>query len=662
MPAPAYPYPGAVHRWSERGGYDWQLIEVAEPSPEVVLGATLAYGMLDESVADYGTLQTVAGAIRAELGRAIELPEGGVSVPEGLVEIGQDTLTFAVRGRPEAVVSTWRRVAGYFDGTVPADGADPHPVDTFGWTRDAALRAGMSSFVLSLLDLPPIEVAPDKVEQLRRHLDPAQGAVRCAFFTNDESLIGIDAFAAPSVDPRRQSTPAPGRARGAATPGSLAAPLGPVQFTAVVPRTRAGLAAGLALRTHFAAALSAAGGGDPGTGCAVHEFGADRWITIVCDGVPAPQHRDRAIARTLSTPIADARLAAVITELEVLSDSQWARNRRVLGLPADDEPLTVPAVRNALGAALNTVHVTSLLGEADRSVSVLPGYPELMADLPAERGEKFSAWLAQSAMSGGVPGSARLGARTLLVESPPEALGEPAEREVVDLDAAAVIIEYSATNLVIFDDRLRGVDVDTGRLRRGPKLREQLDRRLAGVPRLKIIDQAPPAAESPQVRSTKRRYVIGAIIAAVAVAAVFTGAIVQNATRAKPVTARVAEGQTVQLAGGTTLTARSIEARADGRDLMVNATVRICAGGDLSARGTDPAVQRSVGPANFSLYSQDGMTGERTDGGGPQLAATTLSEGQCLEGGLAYRIRDTGSPLTFGYRNPFGDDIVWYDQ
>lgn len=651
-----------MHRWSERGGYDWQLIEPTEPSPEVVLGATLAYGMLDESVADYGTLQTVAGAVRAELGRPIELAEGGVSVPEGLVEIGQDTLTFAVRGRPEAAVSSWRRVAGYFNGTVPADSTDPHPVDTFGWTRDAALRAGLSAFVLSLLDLPQVEVEPDNVERLRRHLDPAQGTVRCAFFTTDESLIAVDAFAAPATDPRRRSTPAPGRARGAAAPGSLAAPLGPVQFTAVVPRTRAGLSAGLALRTNFAAALSAAGGGDPGTGCAVHEFGADRLITIVCDGVPAPQHRDRAIARTLATPIADSRLGAAITELESLSESQWDRNRLVLGLPADDEPLTVPAVRNALGAALNTVHVTSLLGESDRSVAVLPGYPELMSDLPAERGEKYGGWLAQSPMGGAGPGSARLGARTLLVESPAEALGEPADREVVDLEAAAVIIEYSATNLVIFDDRLRGVDVDTGRLRRGPRLREQLDRRLADVPRLRVLDQAKPAAEHPRVRSTKRRYVVGAIIAAVAVGAVLTGAIVQNVTRAKPVTARVAEGQTVELAGGTKLTAAAIEARPDGRDLTVTATVRICAGGDVNARNLDPAVQRSVGPANFGLYSQDGMTGERTDSGAPQLAATTIPEGQCLDGDLAYRIRDTGSPLTFGYHNPFGDDVVWYDQ
>ncbi len=658
------PYPGAVFRWSERGGYDWQLIERADGATEVVLGATLAYGMLDEAVADYGTLQMVGGAIRAELGRPIELPGGGVSVPEGMVEISQDTLTFAVRGRPEAAVSTWRRLAGYFQGTVPADGADPHPVDTFGWTRDATFRGGMNAFTLSLLDLPPVEVAPDKVDRLRRHLDPAAGNVRCAFFTTDESLVGVEAFAAPQTDPRRHSTPAPGRARGAAEPGSLGAPLGPVQFTAVVPRTRTGLAAGLALRTHFAEALTAAGGTDPGTGCVIHEFGADRWITVACEGVPAPQHRDRAIGRTLGTPIADARLTAAILEVEQLSDSQWARNRRVLGLPEDNETLTVPGVRNALAAALNTVHITTLLGPDDRSMSVLPGYPELMPELPEERGQKFSSWLARSAISGG-SSSVRLGDRTLLTEVPAETLGEPAERSVIDLDTAAVIIEQGQTSLVIFDGQGRGVDVDTGLLRRGAKLRELLDRRLADLPRIKIAEQAEQSEPTPQqrqTRSTKRRYVIGAIIAAVAFSSVITIGIVQSATRAQPVTSRVGEGQTVQLASGTMITAGGIESRPDGQDLIVSTPVRICAGGDLNARGTDPTVQRAVGPANFALHSQDGMAGERTDGGGPQLVAATLPEGECADGNLTYRIRDTGSPLAFSYSNTFGDDVVWYDQ
>ncbi|WP_152364013.1 hypothetical protein [Microlunatus speluncae] len=654
-----------MFRWSERGGYDWQLIDRAEDATEVVLGATLAYGMLDEPVADYGTLQLVGGQIRAELGRPTELAGGGVSVPEGMVEISQDTLTFAVRGRPDVAVSTWRRLAGYFQGTVPADLADPHPVDTFGWTRDAAFRSGMNSFTVSLLDLPPIVVAAEKVDRLRRHLDPSAGRVRSAFFTTDESLVGVEAFAAPPDDPRQQSIPAPGRARGAATPGSLGAPLGPVQFTAVVPRTRTGLAAGLALRTHFAEALTSVGGTDPGTGCVIHEFGADRWITVACEGVPAPQHRDRAIARTLAAPIADARLTAVILEVEQLSESQWARNRRVLGLPEDDEALTVPGVRNALGAALNTVHITSLLGPDDRSVSVLPGYPELMPELPEERGQKFSSWLAHSALSGG-PSTVRLGDRTLLTDVPAETLGEPAERNVIDLDAVAVIIEHSPTNLAIFDASGRGVDVDTGQLRRGGKLKELLDRRLAGVPRIRLTEQPEQSEPTPEQRrttSTKRRYVIGAIIAAVAFSAVISIGIVQSATRARPVTARVAEGQTVELASGTALTASGIETRADGQDLIVSTSVRICAGGDLNAaRGTDPAVQRAVGPANFALHSQDGMAGERTDGGGPQLVATTLPEGECADGDLTYRIRDTGSPLAFSYSNPFGDDVVWYDQ
>lgn len=650
-----------MFRWSEGHGYDWQLIEPAEASTEVVLGATLAYGMLDETVADYGTLQTVGGAIRAEIGRAVELPEGGISVPDGLVEISQDTLTFAVRGRREAVVSAWRRVAGYFQGTMPADLADPHPVDTWGWTRDAALRGGMNAFVLSLLDLPQIEVAPDKVDRLRRHLDPAAGNVRSVFFTTDESLIGIEIFATPHTDPRRSATPAPGRARGAATPGSLGAPLGPVQFTAVVQRTRTGLAAGLALRTHFAAALSSVGGSDQGTGCVIHEFGADRLITIACEGVPAPQHRDRAIARTLASPISDAMLISAIAEVSELSDSQWSRNRRVLGLPDDDEILTVDGVRGAVAGALNTVHVAALIGPADQAVSVLPGYPDLMPALPEERGEKFSPWLARSAtIDGPATGTARLGQRTLVLEPPPEA--DPSAREAVDLDAAAVIFDYSPTNVVIFDRSIRGIDLDTGLLRRGPKLREQLDRRLAAVPRLKIIEQAAPAAESRQVKSTKKRYVIGAIIAAVAFSSVIGGSIVQNATRAQPLTARVSEGETVQLAGGTMITARGIETRRDGTDLIVSAPVRVCGGRDVDARGIDPAVQRAVGPANFSVHSQDGMTGERTDSGSPQLAATTLPEGECADGDLAYRIRDTGSPLALSYRNAFGDDVVWYDR
>ncbi len=652
-----------MFRWSEGHGYDWQLIEPAEEATEVVLGATLAYGLLDEAVADYGALQTVGGALRAELGRPIEVPEGGVSVPEAMVEISQDTLTFAVRGRRDAAVSAWRRVATYFQGSDPADPADPHPVDTWGWTRDAALRGGMNAFVLSLLDLPQVEVSADKVERLRRLLNPSAGQVRCVFFTTDQSLAEVAHFAPPQNDPRLHAAPAPGRARGAATPGSLGASLGPVQFSAVVPRTRTGLAAGLALRSHFATSLSAVGGSDPGTGCVIHEFGADRWVTVACEGVPTPQHRDRAIARTLSTPISDAMLTSAIGEVLELSDSQWARNRRVLGLPADDETLSVTSVRNALGGALNTVHVASLIGPSDRSVSVLPGYPDLMPELPEEQGQKFTSWLARSAMSGAeTPTTARLGARTLVVEAPAETIDEPPERSRIDLDNAAVIIEQGAGNLVIFDTQVRGVDLDTAQLRRGGKLREELDRRLATIPRLRVVDQQEPTAEHRQARSTRKRYVIGAIIAAVAFSAVITGAIVQNATWAQPVTARIAEGASAELAGGTTLTATKIESRPDGADLLVNATVRICAGGDLNARNVDPAVQRSVGPANFSVTSADGMTGERTDSGSPQLTATTIPEGTCVDGGLTYRIRDTGSPLRLGYDNAFGDDVVWYDQ
>lgn len=82
----------------EQSGMLWEISPT--DGPDELLGASIAYGLLDEPVAEYGALQIAAEHLRRELSRPLELPDG-VYVPRDLlVSVVTDApLTIAKRRR-----------------------------------------------------------------------------------------------------------------------------------------------------------------------------------------------------------------------------------------------------------------------------------------------------------------------------------------------------------------------------------------------------------------------------------------------------------------------------------------------------------------------------------------------------------------------------------
>lgn len=636
-----------MFRWKVHEGYDWQLVEGGYGEP-VMVGAAFGYGLLDESVTDYGTVRSLIAELKVELARPVELAAGGAGVPEVLVDVDSDTSSIAVRGDREVVAGAWGRLPAFFAAPIGEHRAEPPAVNTWGWARDAVMRTGANAFGLVLLDANPPPADRDKIDRLREHLDPRAAAVRTVFFTNDESLVGVAPLT--PLNPQPVLPPAPPRAHRYRVPGTVPASYGGLlYFTAVVPQSEAGFAAGLVLRSHFGAALQAAGMSSPAVGCSIRGLGQDLWVAVETREAPPLDILHRALVATATTPIPDTLVDAVVDEVAGSVPVVRVRERRAVGLP-DATALSRAEVRAALAQALQTLHLSDF-GQGD-----IPGYPSL-DDPPQEDRRKFTAWFSADELQHlGLPRELAIGQRSLAVVA-------GADHDVADLDDVAFVVDYAPGCFAIFDHRCVGVDVDVRVYPEGAELLRRLDQHLAGVPRLpQPVEQPDGVAEAVRGRRRlRRRRLVGMAAGVGALVFVIVMAVTRGESQPEPVSERISVGQTATLAGGTKLTVQSIERATTGEhEFTMTVTVRACAGQDLDADDVDPDVQRTIGPSNFQLWTGDGSAGVRVEDDRPQLQATTLPSGECTTGDLIYRMRGDTTDLRLGYDNPFGDDVVWY--
>jgi hypothetical protein len=636
-------------RWGDLGGYDWQLLPAAQGGP-TVLGLTFGYGLLDESIAEYGALRYFASALRSELARPVELATNTVGVPEVEINIQPDTVAVSVVGDRDTVVGAWQRLPAFFDGTFAIEPTEPHPTDEWGWTVDMFARAGKNSYSLSLLPQEPPRVGAEKIAQLRSHLDPRKGAVRCLFYTNDETLA-VSFLSAPETDPRKTLPPATPRARGNSTGGLISATAGgALYFTGLLPRTTAGLAGALVMRTHFANALHTVSGREwPEVSCSPRGMGADLLFSINARPSVSADLLRRAVTVMLNEPVSDLLVDAVIDEVDALPIWSFQRDRRVQGL-LDEPPLNREQVRQALAEATRTLHIT------DIGIGEIPGYPSLDRAVPDDKQQEFTGVLPEAQLNAaGLAHRVTIGNRTLRV---------PSEDAVVDLDNAVVRVDLAVGGgYVVWDDLCTGIPVDPRVYANGAELERRLEEKLAHVPRITPPDVGPdpvPELLSQKTNQKWRRWLGAGIALVVAVVVIVVTAMENSKPSLEPVQKRLTLGQTATLASGTTITVEAVD-RAVTKDNEVTLTVgvRACAGENFDTEDDDAIAQRRIGPVNFQLWSGSGTAAMRVDDDRQQLQTITLPPGECTRGELIYQTRDPDD-LRLGYENPFGDDVVWY--
>jgi len=661
-------------------GRNWQLVD-PEGGP-ATLGVTFGIGLLDEAVEAVGCLNLALAALRAELSRPVELASGGAFLPEAVAEVSTDTSTLLVRGSREALAAAWNRLPALFTADIIPEDLSPLRNDPLFWPADILQRTGRNAAALAAL--PGIAAADlhHRARLLLPQLRPGTGNVRAVFFTSDESLVGTgfpveDDEAGPGPRTHRaDGTPlgSPGERR---TGGDV--PTGPgarqddapvptvVLASLMVPRSPAGLAAARLLARQLAATASRSGEDRTAIHAQLTGMGPDYCLSLVGNPVPDDDARRRlqdTFGRTMAL-VPDTWVDQAVMDPDVTS-AVLDRERRVLGL-GSAQGIGRADVLQAVTRAVDTVHFPLASKGADDGGPGTPGAsPAPIAEpvRPARRGGRtFTTW------TSGRPGPAagtsvnRLvisgkclfaGVKTSVRAAP------PAWQQGIEIGRTIAVLEDEAGTISIVDDQLRMVSFNPLLFRRRRALQQVLDERLAGVPRLAHKTGQDRAALERWAKRSKATAISLSSVAAGFGAFIVAMVVLQN-TAAPNTTSRLAVTDTAELTNGTEITASAFDIvppNPDNPEYTVTVTVNFCAGGDTKADHLPPETQRTVSPADFSMFDEQYATARLVDSRG-QLRSATLQRGQCTAGDLVYKGLQLANPR-LGYKNGVGDDVIWY--
>lgn len=658
-------------------GINWQFFD--DEDTQTRIGVTFGLGLLDEELAATGSLSIALAALRAELARPVELGAGRTGFPEVLVELGSDTSTLTIRGATDTVGAAWRRLPGLFAGWIVTDQIDParpeHPV----WPADLVQRTGRNAAALAGFQVSATD-ARERARVLLSRLDPASGRTRAVFFTTAESLIGsgfavqeADKGPAPELQwadgtPRRTATGADGvlpegldalaKPATGNGPGSLPVSEETILLSTLVPRSASGLAAAELLRAKLAETATHAGLDPDAIGIGMLGLGAEFCVFLRTEGKLAQVTRQRVLkdfGRSMAL-VPDPWVEDAVRHTDHRLSPRLARERRVLGL-ADDAGADTGRVRQALIEATRFLHLALDPGTHDpRS-----------ADRPKRSGSEASGRertfrsLPTGDVSTGRPvtlvvGQGALALRTRVAE---HGGGTMHETRIAVRDALAVL-EDPAGTLAVVDRNQQVLTFHPRLFKHHRSLQQLLDPLLDGLPRLGINNDADPAGIALRLRRAKRPPA-WLLAGAVALAGFLVIPMVASSLDEPQVTARITIGETAQLGNGTTITATGfdrIPAAAGERETQVAVQVRFCAGGDTGTGEFPPETQRSVAPADFVMLNEQYVSARLVDSDS-QLRRDTLQEGQCAVGDLVFQGEGLSVPR-LAYKNPFGDDVVWY--
>lgn len=660
-------------------GRNWQLI--GQEGVSATLGVTLGIGLLDEAVEDTGALNLAFAALRAELGRPVELAAGGASLPEAIAEVSTDTSTLLVRGSSEAVAAAWSRLPALFAADIiPADLA-PLRNDLLFWPADLLERTGRNAAALAAL---PGIAAPELHERARSllpQLNPASGGVRSVFFTSDESLVGTGF-------PVQQSETGPpprthwadgtpycstaGRPSGGTdptepSPGQTDAPIPTVVLASLlVPRSPTGVAAAQVLARQLAATAARSGDHRTGIHATLTGMGPHYCLSLVGNPVPDDDARRRlqdTFSRTLAL-VPDTWVDQAAADAAVPS-ALLERERRVLGL-GSTQGIGRAEVLQAVTAATDTLHfpLASRSGD-DAGPGATAGNPAPVRGpvKPPRGGRTFTTWT--SGRPGPTASTAAnrlvIGEKTIFAGVKSSVRAAPAFRQPgIEISRALAVLEDEAGTLSVVDGQLRMVSFNPLLFRRRQALQQLLNTRLAGVPRL--------THKSGQNRMEMERWAKRSKVTAISLSSVAAGfgafivaMIVLQNTAAPNITGRLEVTDEAELNNGTRITASAFDIvppNPDSPEYTVTVTVNFCAGRDTNTGNLPPETQRTVSPGDFSMFDEQYSTARLVDSSG-QLRPITLQRGQCTAGNLVYKGLQLANPR-LGYKNSVGDDVIWY--
>lgn len=464
--------------WRHQDGYDWHI---SKPAGAPFVTVTLGYGLVHEPFTSYGALQRLAGALQLELERSVEVGLGDIAVPEARVRVGADTTTISLRGEPRLVQKALGRLSALFAGTLPLESAPAQRVSIPAATRDVAWRFGMGPLVLACSTAISADFVGDGAP-LCALLNPAAGAVRAVFSTNDVGLVGTY-FAPPPSTPRAMASLQ--RRSGRVGSYIFSSPV-PTLASFVVPRTSDGMAAVRAIAVVLARQITAVGGADLGVSAMFTPVGPDCLVTLGTGGERELTGRERIelLALFARGEIPDSLISDAVESFSA-GEPVWLSERRALGLSDDSLP-SLLGTRAAARVGMANLHLFLSAG-----APAVAGFDTAIPEIPLPIGGKtFRSWSGLDTLM--VAGS-------VLVHRA-RRQDVPEDIEVVDVDRVELVLEDIDGAMAAFDDRCRQVELIPDIYIRSRTVRNELAARLAEKPRLR----ARGFANAPEQRQVAR--------------------------------------------------------------------------------------------------------------------------------------------------------------
>lgn len=666
-------------------GHNWQLIEAH--GAQALMGVTFGLGLLDEAVSDTGALSIALSALRTELSRPVDVGDGTQFVPEVDVSLGTDTATLTIRGSREGVSATWRRLPGLFvPGTVHADVPLLRP-EPLAWPADVVHRTGHNAAALGWLKTTAPEAHALAAALLVR-LNPASGTVPTVFFTTHEPLVSL-AFpprhdAGPGhrtrwadgtpacTEPERAAEPRDSPVKGSPASFDDALGISPtasnlVLLSAAVPRSTAGILAGELICRRLSAIAANTLGHQGGLQAQWSGAGAASILVVVSESRIAGESRQKlldAAAAGLDL-VPDAWLEDAV-QASTPPSPRLERERRLAGLPAES-PATVSEVRRAVNDAvhgslrLNHLPALARLENTKQAEAMLleEGTPRAFKSRVGRITHEARVGSWEPVAPPSYISSLVVGGHSIRIHGHQPGHGHrPLIADGVSTTAAVAVLEDQAGTLVIVDADLRALTLAPELFHHPKRLRQAIDARLAGVPRLAFTSTANPDGLKRRIQRQKRRR----LWAIAGVAAVAGGIVALSIANSNPaVTERVRMDQTATLRNGTEIRVWGLDAApgaAAGELDRATVQVEFCAGGDTRATGLPPQTQRSVSASDFEVF-EAGVVRSQPVASDGQLQGATLQEGECTSGELTFTAAQLDSPRVV-YSNAVGDDVVWY--
>ncbi|RRD53524.1 hypothetical protein EII12_01635 [Buchananella hordeovulneris] len=519
-------------------GFDWVIVPSAQEG-EVVMGVSIAYGLLDESVESHNTLRFLAEQLKIALRDPKLRPAGGLAPT---VNVGAFAARFDIRiaGFPESVETSWRRLKELFADPVGLPTGVDYLRLSHPWRDDIAVRMGQSTLASAGL-AGWVADAPARAAELLRYLDPHAGNRRAVFYASDRALVDgeldaeltFDDFAAAvgslHVDSAEttstvatQSVTSPVAVEwqvapllpGASGPATVATPMRYVLFSVVGPATLATYCAAQIMLDQIKVLAKAI----------APKF--DFELTTILLGkallVTFELKRDslepavqRRLLRTFlrHTEQVPAELfAAAAQQGQAVLTANRTINRLLFDLP-DEESVSEQQVRAAFYELLGTVHLAESSAYLQEH-GPLEGYPLVNAEPQVEQGRVFTSWIPAEQDPGYYSAASEVvvNDQALLVRYRVRRTGL-LETRSVDLQRLHAALPLRDHQIMLVDKDARFVVLEPRLYRQGDELRQLLAAATAGVPRWTgsppitwEIDPWPLAqAEQERIRRARRR-------------------------------------------------------------------------------------------------------------------------------------------------------------